>query len=159
MVTLDTGKSRTVWTADAGPGSAFQSIRAENQLFWGAGDRTVFPWEKTGWLRLYSVSADGGQATSLAAGPFEVQFVTMAPDRDHLIYASNQDDIHRRHLWRVSVSEGSPTPVTKGSGIEWAPVVTAASQDVAFLASGGTDARPPRGAPERGRASTSRGRR
>ena len=60
----------------------------------------------------------------------------MAPGRDHLIYASNQDDTHRRHLWRVSVSEGFPTPVTQGSGIEWASVVTAASQDVAFLASG-----------------------
>ncbi|MFB6231646.1 MAG: prolyl oligopeptidase family serine peptidase [Salinibacter sp.] len=136
VANLDTGESRTIWTADAGLGSAFQSIRAENQLFWGAGDRIVFPWEKTGWLHLYSVPADGGRATPLTAGPFEVQFVTMAPDRESLIYASNQNDPHRRHLWRVSVGEGSPTPVTQGSGIEWAPVVTAASQDIAFLASG-----------------------
>ncbi len=40
-VTLSTGKARTVWTADAGQGSAFQPIRAENQLFWGANDRIV----------------------------------------------------------------------------------------------------------------------
>ena len=133
---LDTDETHTVWTADEGRGSAFQYIRAENQLFWGANDRIVFPWEKTGWLHLYSVPAEGGSATPLMSGNFEVQFVRMTPDREEMIYASNQNDTNRRHLWRVSVTQGPPSAITSGTGIEWAPAVTAVSEDVAFLASG-----------------------
>lgn len=133
---VSTGEGRVVWSAESGPGSAFQPIRAENQLFWGAKDQIVFPWEKTGWLQLYSVPVEGGSPTSLMSGTFEVQFVTLTPDRDELVYASNQNDLNRRHLWRVSVTEGPPTPITEGHGIEWAPVVTPQNEDVAFLASG-----------------------
>jgi dipeptidyl aminopeptidase/acylaminoacyl peptidase len=136
VVDLAAGDARTVWTADSGRGSAFHPIRADNQLFWGAGDRIVFPWEQTGWQQLYSVPVSGGDATPLTSGAFEVQFVTMTPDREALVYASNQNDLNRRHLWRVSVTKGSPTPITTGTGIEWAPVVTAESEAVAFLASG-----------------------
>jgi flagellar hook-associated protein 2 len=35
-------------------------VDAGSQLFWGAGDRIVFPWEGDGWKHLYSVPADGG---------------------------------------------------------------------------------------------------
>src|ERR1035438_352523 len=45
-----TGKGRRIFRASEGPGSAFHAMVAESQLFWGAGDRIVFPWEKTGWL-------------------------------------------------------------------------------------------------------------
>jgi dipeptidyl aminopeptidase/acylaminoacyl peptidase len=40
------------------------------------------------------------------------------------VYSSNQDDVDRRHLWRVNPQGGSPQQaVTKGETIEWAPVV------------------------------------
>jgi dipeptidyl aminopeptidase/acylaminoacyl peptidase len=136
VVDLEREEARPVWTADSGRGSAFQSIRADNQIFWGADGRIVFPWEKTGWLHLYSVPVAGGEATALTQGPFEVQFVTGTPDREEIVYASNQGDRHRRHLWRVSPSGGPPEAITRGTGIEWAPAVTAQSGDVAFLASG-----------------------
>ena len=136
VVNLATDEARRVWRADSGRGSAFQYIRADNQIFWGADDRIVFPWEKTGWRHLYSVPVDGGAPTALTSGAFEVQFVTRTPDREEIVYASNQNDPHRRHLWRVPVTEGPPTAVTTGTGIEWAPVVTSGSETVAFLASG-----------------------
>lgn len=133
---VETGEGREVWAADPGRGSAFQDINADNQIFWSADDRIVFPWERTGWLTLYSVPVDGGEATHLTPGSFEVQFVTMTPDRREIVYASNQDDRERRHLWRVSTTDGPPERVTGGSGIEWSPVVTAGSGAVAFFASG-----------------------
>jgi Tol biopolymer transport system component len=43
-----TGTTRTAWTADSGMGSVFRGIVTDDQLKWGAGDRIVFPWEKTG---------------------------------------------------------------------------------------------------------------
>ena len=42
-----------------GRGSVFRGIAAEHQIFWGAGDTLVFPWERDGWTHLYSVPVGG----------------------------------------------------------------------------------------------------
>lgn len=130
-----TGEGRVVWRAEAGAGSVFAPVESEDQLFWGAGDRIVFPWERDGWRHLYGVPAVGGTATRLTTGDFEVEHVTLTPDRAALLYSSNQGDIDRRHLWRVPVAGGAPSAVTSGRGIEWSPVVTSTGA-VALLHSG-----------------------
>ena len=61
-------------------GSAFHQMVADNQVLW-AGDRLVFPWEKTGWLHLYAVPAAGGTPVALTQGAFEVEYVTLGPVR------------------------------------------------------------------------------
>ena len=119
-----TGRATTVWRAREGAGSAFREIEAPNSIFWGAGDRIVFPWEGDGWLHLYSVPASGGEAALLTPGEFEVESVILSPDRRELIFSSNQGDIDRRHLWRVPVTGGPPVAITQGEGIEWMPALT-----------------------------------
>lgn len=116
-----TGEVRTIWKAHNGAGSVFQEIVADNQLFWGEGDRLVFPWEADGWIHLYSVPAAGGEATLLTPGEFEVEYAALSPDRRTVLFNSNQGDIDRRHLWRVDVAEGRPAALTKGDGVEWSP--------------------------------------
>jgi dipeptidyl aminopeptidase/acylaminoacyl peptidase len=131
---VKTGAAREVFKADKGPGSAFQAIVARNQLLWGAGDRLVFPWEKDGWLHLYSVAAAGGTARLLTPGAFEVEYATLSSDRSRVIYNSNQDDIDRRHLWAAAVAgTGPPAALTRGRGIEWQPVAAASGAATAFL--------------------------
>jgi len=123
---VTTGEARQVWKADAGYGSAFQGVVSDHQLYWAAGDRLVFPWEKSGWRLLYSVPAKGGTATLLTPGHFEVEYVNIVPDRSRMIYNSNQDDIDRRHVWTVPV-DGSSRPARnamKSNGSEWQPVIT-----------------------------------
>ena len=137
---VGTGEGRQIWRADPGDGSAFRFVVAESQLFWGAGDRLVFPWEKDGWTHLYSVPEAGGPATLLTPGAFEVEHVTLAPGGREVVFSSNQDDIDRRHLWRASVVGGRPRAVTAGQGIEWAPVVLSDGATIAFCRS---DARRP----------------
>jgi dipeptidyl aminopeptidase/acylaminoacyl peptidase len=131
-----TGTAKTVWRAREGAGSSFQEMVAANQLLWGAGDRLVFPWEGDGWLHLYSVPAQGGEATLLTPGSFEVENVVLTPDRSEVIFNSNQDDIDRRHLWRVKVAGGPPAAVTKGQGIEWLPAVTSDGKALAWFQAG-----------------------
>jgi len=141
VVDVKSETGRQVWKADKGPGSVMQGMVAENQLFWGASDRIVFPWEKDGWLHLYSVPASGGAAQLLTPGQFEVEYATLSSDRSRVIYNSNQDDIDRRHLWSVTVAgNGAPIPLTRGNGIEWQPASAAAGNATAFLRS---DARIP----------------
>lgn len=124
---VKTGMARQIWKADAGYGSAFQGVVATSQLFWGAGDRIVFPWEKDGWLHLYSVPGNGGgKATPLTPGNFEVEYVDITPDGSKMLFNSNQDDIDHRHVWTVPV-DGSARPARsalKSSGTEWQAVTT-----------------------------------
>ena len=116
-----TGRSRKVFEASAGAGSRFAIDSGGTPLMWADG-RLVFPWERDGWLHLYSVSIDGGEASLLTPGDFEVEFMSLATDRKSVVYASNQDDIDRRHVWRVSVRGGErPRRITNGNGLEWAP--------------------------------------
>jgi dipeptidyl aminopeptidase/acylaminoacyl peptidase len=137
-----TGKSREVWRAKKGPGSVFREIVAEDQLFWSPnGDRITFPWEADGWTHLYSVSANGGSAQLLTPGAFEVEHVTATPDGRTLVYASNEGDIDRRHIWKVAIDgTAKPSAITSGQGLEWGPVVTGDGQATLVLHS---DARLP----------------
>jgi dipeptidyl aminopeptidase/acylaminoacyl peptidase len=137
---VTTGKGREVWHAEPGRGSVFREVVAQNQLMWGAGDRIVFPWERDGWTHLYSLSATGGSAKLITPGNFEVEFVVLSPNRQEVVYSSNQDDIDRRHVWKVPASGDQPKPVTSGTGIETEPVVISDNLEVAALRS---DARLP----------------
>ena len=138
VVDVGSGEGREVWQADEGIGSAFSGVNAVRQLFWGAGDRLVFPWEGDGWKHLYSVPAGGGRATLLTPGPSEVQFAAIAPNGETVVYDSNEGDIDRKHVWRVSVEGGEPELLTPGTGIEWGGVITSGGT-VAFQAASGSE--------------------
>ncbi|HLW79116.1 MAG TPA: DPP IV N-terminal domain-containing protein, partial [Terriglobia bacterium] len=97
------GAGHEVWRAAEGRGSVFREISADHQLFWGAGDRIVFPWERDGWTHLYSALASGGAATLLTPGDFEVEWAAVSPGGKEVVFNSNQDDVDRRHVWRVPV--------------------------------------------------------
>ena len=133
-----TGEGRMVWQANEGPGSVFRGIVAQNQLFWAAGDRLVFPWERDGWTHLYSVPVKGGKALLLTPGEFEVEHVSISSDGKEMIYSSNQGDIDRRHIWRVPAKGGKPRQVTSGKGIEWSPRMAGDGQALVFLRSTAT---------------------
>jgi len=129
------GAGREIWKAEEGAGSNFRATAAENQLFWAAGNRLVFSWEKDGWLHLYSIPAPGGALKLLTPGAFEVEHVSVSADRKELVFSSNQDDVDRRHIWRVPAEGGQPAAVTSGKGIEWSPVETSDGKAVAVLRS------------------------
>ncbi len=80
-----TGVARRVWGASEGPGSAFRSLEAERTLLWTASGRLVFPWERSGWLQLYSIPAAGGEATQLTNGDFEVFTGALSEDRRRIV--------------------------------------------------------------------------
>ena len=112
----------------------FQPVEFGPQLEWTADQRLVFPWERDGWKHLYSVAGTGGDAVLLTPGAFEVDDVSYAPDGRTAVVSSNQDDIDRRHLWRVTTSGATPpVALTPGRGLEWNPAVLADGTSVAFV--------------------------
>jgi dipeptidyl aminopeptidase/acylaminoacyl peptidase len=142
---VESGKTQEIWRAADGPGSVFREVVADNQLLWGAGNRIVFPWEKDGWTHLYSVPATGGDAALLTPGDFEVEYVSLSPDRQTVVYSSNQyssdkADIDRRHVWKIAVDGNHPEALSSGTGIETSPIIASDNRTVVVLRS---DARLP----------------
>lgn len=112
-----TGKGHKIWQAATGRGSAYHEIPGK-QLLWAAGNILVFPWEADGWSHLYAISTQGGNPTLLTPGEFEAEHPLLRVKGKSILYASNQDDIDRRHLWEVSISGGRAKQLTQGTGAE-----------------------------------------
>lgn len=130
-----TGKARLVWRAAEGPGSAFRELAGSQQIFWCAGGRLIFPWERDGWLHLYSVPLEGGNAELLTPGDFEVEHAAAAPGGGELVFSSNQGDIDGRHIWSTGIRPSRTKPITSGGGIQWSPVVTSDGKAIVYLCS------------------------
>jgi dipeptidyl aminopeptidase/acylaminoacyl peptidase len=140
-----------LWLADAENAEAHEIWHSGNDLNgslppfagpslkFGAGDWIVFCSEQDGRNHLYAVSARGGRPTLLTPGDFDVEDVALAPDHASVLYSSNQNDVDRRHIWRVSVSGGAPPqPLTQGKTIEWSPMMLNDGKTVVCMGSTAT---------------------
>ncbi|MFL6463309.1 MAG: S9 family peptidase [Bryobacteraceae bacterium] len=133
---LKTNSARELFHADPGPGSLWQGLASESQISWTANNHIVFPWEKSGWCHLYSISTGGGAPKELTRGEGEVEHVAMSQDGKTIYYSTNITDIDRRHLWQVdAVGQSIPKQVTKGETVEWEPVPVADGPALFYLSS------------------------
>ena len=114
-----TGDAKEIWHSGKEANDSFPSETADKSFYFASNDKLLFASEQDGWNHLYSIAASGGSPTLLTPGSFEVEDVTLSADRRSVIFSSNQDDVDRRHLWRVSLEGGRPQPLTKGETMEW----------------------------------------
>ncbi len=127
LLNIENSTSKEVWKAPAGQGSVlFPDLPVTaNLLLWGTNDQLIFPSEKDGWSHLYTLNIQNpASARLLTPGDGEVENVVLSADKKEIIYTTNIKDSHRRHIWKVNISEGRPVQLSKGSGIEWSPAVT-----------------------------------
>jgi dipeptidyl aminopeptidase/acylaminoacyl peptidase len=129
-----TGHAHRAWQARRGMGETMYQSTSNAQLYWLGGDHIAFAWEGTGWQNLYAVPASGGNATPLATGPFEAETIVPALDGRSLLYATNEGDIDRRHIWQVGLN-AKPHPLTSGTLDQWSPTPLAHG-DFAYVNSG-----------------------
>src|SRR5438067_2693746 len=142
-----TGQGRLLWRSGQQLDDSFPELWEDGALYF-AGDRVVFVSEQDGRNHLYSVAAAGGkdsvpaaggQPTLLTPGDYDVEEVQLTPDHKWLIFTSNQDDVDRRHIWRVPVAGGAaPEALTRGETIEWSPVATGDGKTILCLGSSAT---------------------
>lgn len=114
------GNAHRVWTAKPGMGHAFYPSSSPAQLWWMTGNHVAFTYEGDGWAHIYAVSANGGDATRLTSGDFEVETVVPSRDGAQLLYATNEGAIDERHIWTVGLG-GRPRELTHGPSNQWAP--------------------------------------
>ncbi|HEX6466784.1 MAG TPA: DPP IV N-terminal domain-containing protein, partial [Terriglobales bacterium] len=109
-----------IWVADAQSGNGHELWHSsaemngslppfeDTTLQVAAGNRVLFNSEQDGRNHLYSIALAGGAPTLLTPGDFDVEDVSLTPDKSAVLYSSNQGDIDRRHLWKVNISGGTP---------------------------------------------------
>jgi dipeptidyl aminopeptidase/acylaminoacyl peptidase len=103
---------------------SFPELTAEVSFQYPSNDRLLFDSEQDGRNHLYSVGINGEEPVLLTPGQFDVEDVALSADQRSVIYTSNQDDVDRRHIWRVPLTGGKAVAVTSGETIEWTPVET-----------------------------------
>jgi dipeptidyl aminopeptidase/acylaminoacyl peptidase len=120
-----TGAGHAIWRSGERLDDSMPQLSGDGTLNFAADDFIVFASEQDGRNHLYSIATTGGPATLLTPGDFDVEDVALSNDKKSVIYSSNQNDVDRRHLWRVSVAGSSPQQaVTSGETMEWTPVQT-----------------------------------
>lgn len=123
---VETGKAKTLFTADKGMGSAYWNHNGAQQLYWTKNGKITFVWEKTGWLQLYSATVATGKIEPLTEGAFEIDEVHMSNDRRMVYFNSNQNDIDRKHIWVLDAESealsgkhwSQPIQITDGKAVE-----------------------------------------
>src|SRR5205823_9766859 len=130
-------EARAIWRSTEDLIGSLPNL-TENKSFHFVGNRIVFASEQDGWNHLYSIPATGGAATLLTPGEFEVEDVAVSRDARSLTFSSNQDDIDRRHLWRVKIDGGKLEALSKGQTMEWSPVELADGRTIVCLGSTAT---------------------
>ncbi len=133
------GSGRQLWHSGAKPEDSLPELTEDGSLNVALDGRIVFSSEQDGRNHLYSIAANGGEATLLTPGDFDVEDVKLSADKASIIYSSNENDVDRRHLWRVATAGGSPQQaLTRGETMEWSPAPTGDRKSILCLGSTAT---------------------
>lgn len=82
----------------------------------GDGETIYYGSEETGWAHLYTISASGEGKRALTSGQWEVQDVTLSPDRKTYYLETNEGDFSQVHSYALDVATGRKVQLTTALG-------------------------------------------
>lgn len=128
---------RTIWTAPRTLRGSVPSTEGGYNLHWAADDQIIYASYEDGWPHLYAIEASGGEPRLLTKGNFALEHVTLSSDGKWIAAAVNNgadsNDLHRRHVVKISVNDGAMQFLTNGNGIETQPQFTGDGHYVAMI--------------------------
>lgn len=116
-----TGAAREVWRSPNDMAGGLAQRYFPEPLRWSRTGRLVFYSEHDGFMRLYSLAPDEGEAVALTPAACEAEDSALSPDGGRLIFSHNCGDTDRRDLAAVDVGGGEVTPLSEGAWIETSP--------------------------------------
>jgi dipeptidyl aminopeptidase/acylaminoacyl peptidase len=150
LADAEKAEAHELWHSGKEMNDSLPPFAAESLKF-GAEGNIIFCSEQDGRNHLYTISSYANASEKpilLTKGDFDVEDVELAENRGALLYSSNQNDVERRHIWRVNIGEGTvsghlwmplpPAQVTQGKTIEWHPVMLADGKTVVSFGSSAT---------------------
>ena len=135
LLDLSSMETREVFKADTGTGSVVvRDLPAQQERLWWTSEGTlVFPWEKNGWVQLYALDINSGEASLLTPGKGIVEHVQPTFEPNELLLTSNQGNIGKRQIYRLDLDSQRMDLITDNENINWSPVRTI--DGFAYLAS------------------------
>jgi dipeptidyl aminopeptidase/acylaminoacyl peptidase len=129
------------WFSGGGPDGPTTTVDALRDTAWVGGpgmftanwlsnDRIYFVSERTGYAHLYTAAATGGTATAVTSGQWEVDDVTLSPDRRTFLVTTSETHPGERAVYSIPVGGGPRTRVSPLEG--WTTVTP--SPDARWLA-------------------------
>ncbi|MFN8343825.1 MAG: prolyl oligopeptidase family serine peptidase [Spirosomataceae bacterium] len=91
-----------------GPGSFW--------LDWVDNETVIFHSEATGYSHLYTVNVRTGERKALTSGKFEVQQAQLSKDKKTIFFQSNEVHPGEQHFYKMAVTGGERTKLTKMTG-------------------------------------------
>jgi dipeptidyl aminopeptidase/acylaminoacyl peptidase len=82
----------------------------------GDGETIYYGSEETGWVHLYTISAGGEGKRALTSGQWEVQDVTLSPDKKTYYLETNEGDFGQVHFYALDVATGRKAQLTTALG-------------------------------------------
>ena len=131
---VESGKAREIWKSGNKLEDGVPRMAGEKLLQWAADDRLVFQSEQDGWQHLYSISANDREAKLLTSGNYEIEDMTLTPDKKTIVFTANKANLDGRDLWRVAVAGGNVEAITDNFRLEWNPLVLSSGK-LAYLGS------------------------
>jgi dipeptidyl aminopeptidase/acylaminoacyl peptidase len=153
-----TAEAHELWHSGKEMNDSLPPFAAESLKF-AEGGKIVFCSEQNGWNHLYFVRIQGGKATELTPGAFDVEDVELTADRKSVLYTSNGNDIERRHISLTFPQAFDSTdktilasrPLTSGKTIEWHPLMLADGKTIICFGSTATSPAMPYRLTDKGR--------
>ena len=124
LVDVVSGEDRVLWEeaayAYAKPAAVFVPGLGPS------GGRVIFRSNRSGWAKLYTAAADGGDVRPLTTGTWDDDAFRCSPDGQHLVFTSRAaQDGTGDDLWVVPSAGGEPSRLTRHRGtnypIGWSP--------------------------------------
>jgi dipeptidyl aminopeptidase/acylaminoacyl peptidase len=131
VLDLASGESKTLWSSK---GKALGEPQDEDSVLrWSGDGQVVFGSEEDGWLRLYAISASGGEPKALTPTGCEVaESESVGPGSVAVI--DNCKDIERRELSVIDTHTGAKTPLPQPKDIVLADAAVSGGGYMAFAA-------------------------
>ena len=122
VLDLSSGQSKSLWEADPGMGSAFFNQFPRAALKWTIDNQLIFPWEKNGWMHLYSLDVQSGNTSQLTYGDGIVEQYHLNKENNYILYTTNVNDMHARHIGKIYLDSKKNVMLTNGDGTEFSPL-------------------------------------
>ena len=122
VLDLNSGQSTSLWEADPGMGSAFFSQFPRAALKWTYDNQIIFPWEKSGWMHLYSLDVQSRNTSQLTYGDGIVEQYHLNKEENYILFTTNVNDIHARHIGKIYLDSKKIVMLTNGEGTEVSPL-------------------------------------
>jgi dipeptidyl aminopeptidase/acylaminoacyl peptidase len=124
VLDLRSGNAQEVFKADTGIGSFFVDDlpATEKRLWWKKNEALVFPWERNGWMQLYTVELATRNITHLTPGEGEVEMVANSQGGTGLYYTANIGNLHHRAIWFLDWTTWQVKKLTPHDKISFAAV-------------------------------------